>query len=136
MSPAEIGSEHRQREYLAAMEIFNRFSLEAARRLPHLPPEHPCSRLHGHSFQVEVRVSGPLHPELGWVIDFADIQAAWRVVHDALDHRCLNDVAGLENPTSEHLARWIWHKLKPALPGLSRIEVKETPESGCICRGD
>jgi 6-pyruvoyltetrahydropterin/6-carboxytetrahydropterin synthase len=118
------------------MDIFNRFSLEAARRLPKLPPEHPCSRLHGHSFQVEVHVSGPLDPILGWVIDFADIQRVWQPIHAALDHRCLNDIPGLENPTSEHLARWLWNRLKPDLPGLAKVVVMETPTSGCIHRGD
>ena len=118
------------------MDIFNRFSIEAARRLPNLPPEHPCSRLHGHSFQVEVHVTGPVDPVLGWVIDFADIQRAWAPIREALDHRCLNEVAGLENPTSEHLARWLWQRLLPALPGLSRIVVMETAVSGCVYRGD
>jgi 6-pyruvoyltetrahydropterin/6-carboxytetrahydropterin synthase len=118
------------------MEIFNRFSLEAARRLPNLPAGHPCSRLHGHSFQVEVHVSGPLDPVLGWVLDFADIQRAWQPVHAALDHRCLNDIPGLENPTSEHLARWLWTRLKGDLPGLSRIVVMETLASGCVYRGE
>lgn len=118
------------------MDIFNRFSLEAARRLPHLPPEHPCARLHGHSFQVEVHVSGPLDPTLGWVVDFADIQRAWQPIHAALDHRCLNDIPGLENPTSEHLARWLWSRLKADLPGLSQIVVMETSVSGCVYRGD
>ncbi len=117
------------------MEIFNRFSLEAARRLPNLPPSHPCSRVHGHSFQIEVHVSGPLDPELGWVIDFADIQRAWQPVHDSLDHRYLNEVTGLENPTSELLAQWVWQKLKPTLPGLSKVVVMETPTSGCIHSG-
>lgn len=118
------------------MDIFNRFSLEAARRLPHLPPEHPCSRIHGHSFQVEVHVSGPLQPTLGWVMDFADIQRAWQPIHAALDHRCLNDIPGLENPTSEHLARWLWTRLQAEVPGLSKLVVMETTSSGCIYRGD
>ncbi len=118
------------------MQIFNRFSLEAARHLPQLPVEHPCSRLHGHSFQIEVHVSGPLDGSLGWVMDFADIQLAWQSVHAALDHRYLNDVAGLENPTSEHLAQWIWQRLQSALPGLCKIVVMETPTSGCIYRGE
>ncbi|MEW5788236.1 MAG: 6-carboxytetrahydropterin synthase QueD [Pseudomonadota bacterium] len=118
------------------MEIFNRFALEAARRLPNLPPDHPCARLHGHSFQVEVHVAGPLDPKLGWVIDFADIQRAWQPIHTALDHRCLNEVAGLENPTSEILARWIWRHLATALPGLSRVVVMETASSGCLYRGE
>jgi 6-pyruvoyltetrahydropterin/6-carboxytetrahydropterin synthase len=118
------------------MDIYNVFHLEAARRLPRLPPEHACARLHGHSFRVEVHVSGPLDPELGWVLDFADVQRAWQPVHDSLDHRCLNDVPGLENPTSEVLARWIWQRLRPALPGLSKIAVQEGASSGCIYTGD
>ncbi len=118
------------------MDIFTRFYLEAARRLPNLPPEHPCARLHGHSFQVEIHVSGPLDPELGWVVDFADIQQAWQPIHSALDHRTLNEVEGLANPTSEHLAIWLWQRLKPALPGLAKIVIMETHASGCIYTGE
>jgi 6-pyruvoyltetrahydropterin/6-carboxytetrahydropterin synthase len=118
------------------MEIFNRFHLECARRLPNLPGDHPCARLHGHSFQIEVHVAGPLDPNLGWVLDFADIQRAWQPIHTALDHRCLNDIAGLANPTSEHLAIWVWNQLKPTLPGLSKVVVMETAQSGCIYTGE
>jgi 6-pyruvoyltetrahydropterin/6-carboxytetrahydropterin synthase len=103
------------------MDIFNIFHLECSRRLPSLPVEHPCSRLHGHSFRIEVHVSGPLDPQLGWVLDFADVQAAWQPIHAALDHRTLNEIEGLDNPTSEHLAMWLWHRLLPALPILSKI---------------
>lgn len=117
------------------MDIFNVFHLEAARRLPRLPESHPCARVHGHSFRVEVQVSGPLDAELDWVLDFADLDAAWRPIHAALDHRYLNDIAGLENPTSERLAIWIWDRLKPALPGLSRIVIRETERSGCVYTG-
>ena len=117
------------------MDIFNIFHLESARRLPGLPAEHPCARLHGHSFRVEVHVSGPLDDKLGWVLDFADVEAAWAPVKTALDHRCLNDVPGLENPTSERLAIWIWDRLKPALPGLSRIVIQESAASGCVYDG-
>lgn len=118
------------------MEIWKEFSLESAHRLPNVPPDHKCARLHGHSFKVEVHVAGPLDPKLGWVVDFADIGVAWRPVHDALDHRCLNDVPGLENPTSELLARWIWARLKPTLPVLSKVVVRETCTSGCAYTGD
>lgn len=117
------------------MEIFNIYHLESARRLPHLPPEHPCSRLHGHSFRVEVHVSGPLDEKLGWVVDFADVDAAWAPVRATLDHRYLNDLPGLENPTSELLAIWIWQRLKPALPGLAKIVIQETASSGCVYTG-
>lgn len=118
------------------MELFQIFHLEASRRLPRLPESHPCSRLHGHSFRVEVHLSGPLDPALGWVLDFADIQAAWRPIHAALDHRCLNDVPGLENPTSELLAVWLWQRLKPALPLLAKVVVMETHASGCAYTGE
>jgi len=117
------------------MDIYQRFHLECARRLTGLPAEHPCSRLHGHSFQVEAWVSGPLDPVAGWVVDFADIQAAWKPVHATLDHRCLNDIEGLDNPTSEHLSMWLWTRLKPALPALTKIVVKETRDSGCVYAG-
>ena len=118
------------------MEIFKEFGFEAAHRLPNVPEGHKCARLHGHSFRVEVHVSGPLDPRLGWVMDFADLKAAFRPLHDQLDHRYLNEIEGLENPTSENLARWIWARLLPALPGLSKVVVRETCNSGCAYRGD
>ncbi len=118
------------------MEIFKEFHIEAAHRLPHVPAGHKCGRLHGHSFHVTVHVSGPVGQESGWVMDFADIKAAFAPLYDALDHRYLNDIAGLENPTSEHLARWIWQRLKPSLPALSAISVRETCTSGCVYRGE
>jgi 6-pyruvoyltetrahydropterin/6-carboxytetrahydropterin synthase len=118
------------------MEIFNIYQIEAARRLPNLPGNHPCARLHGHSFRVEVFVSGPLLVDQGWVMDFADLDSAFSSVREQLDHRYLNDIPGLENPTSEHLAIWIWQRLKPLVPGLSKIVVSETHTSGCIYTGD
>jgi 6-pyruvoyltetrahydropterin/6-carboxytetrahydropterin synthase len=117
------------------MEIFKEFRLEAAHRLPNVPPGHKCARLHGHSFRIGVHVDGPLDPVSGWVCDFAALKSAFAPVHEALDHHYLNDVPGLENPTSEHLAIWIWARLKPALPALCRITVRETCTSGCEYRG-
>ena len=117
------------------MEIFKEFSFEAAHRLPNVPEGHKCARLHGHSFHVRVTVAGELHPALGWVMDFGDLKAAFRPLHDALDHRYLNEIEGLENPTSEVLARWIWDRLHPALPGLASVEIRETCTSGCVYRG-
>ncbi|WP_349263138.1 6-carboxytetrahydropterin synthase QueD [Longimicrobium sp.] len=118
------------------MEIFKEFGFEAAHRLPNLPPEHKCARLHGHSYRVEIRVQGPLDPALGWVMDFADLKAAFRPLYDQLDHNYLNDIEGLENPTSEVLARWIWSRLHPRLPLLSRVVVRETCTSGCSYGGE
>ena len=118
------------------MDIFRVFHLQCARRLPALPPSHPCSRQHGHSFRVEITVSGVVDPTLGWVLDFADIDMAWQPIHAALDHRYLNDIDGLDNPTSEQLAIWLWRQLEPALPGISQIRVMETHDSGCVYRGE
>jgi 6-pyruvoyltetrahydropterin/6-carboxytetrahydropterin synthase len=118
------------------MEVFREFRFEAAHRLPHVPEGHKCARLHGHSFRIAVHVEGPVGEDSGWVIDFADIKQAFKPIHEALDHRYLNDIDGLENPTSEVLARWIWARLQPALPGLARIVVRETCTSGCEYRGE
>ena len=118
------------------MDIFKTFTLESAHRLPHVPAGHKCARLHGHSFRVEIHVSGPVDPQRGWVMDFADLKAAFAPLYAQLDHQYLNDVPGLENPTSENLARWIWQRLKPALPALSEVAVHETCTSGCRYRGD
>lgn len=117
------------------MEIFREFTFEAAHRLPNLPPAHKCSRLHGHSFRVTVHVTGDLMEREGWVMDFADLKRAFQPLYDRLDHYYLNDIEGLENPTSEVLAQWIWQHLKPSLPSLSQIVVRETCTSGCIYRG-
>jgi 6-pyruvoyltetrahydropterin/6-carboxytetrahydropterin synthase len=118
------------------MRIFKEFVIEAAHRLPHVPSGHKCGRLHGHSFHIEIHVDGPLNSELGWVVDFADIKAAFRPIEEQIDHHYLNDVPGLENPTSEILARWIWTEIGGALPGLSRVVVRETCTSGCIYEGE
>lgn len=120
---------------MSRMEIFKRFHIEAAHRLPNVPEGHKCARLHGHSFQVEIHVAGEPGAESGWVMDFAELKRAFQPTFDQLDHRCLNDVAGLENPTSENLARWIWERLAPELPQLSRVVVNETCTSGCEYRG-
>ena len=118
------------------MQIFKEFRIEAAHRLPSVPAGHKCARLHGHSFVIGVHVEGPVGAGSGWVMDFADIKQAFSPIHDRLDHRYLNDVPGLENPTSEVLARWIWRALVPTLPGLAEIQVRETCTSGCIYRGE
>jgi 6-pyruvoyltetrahydropterin/6-carboxytetrahydropterin synthase len=118
------------------MEIFKEFSFESAHRLPGVPAGHKCARLHGHSFRCEIHVRGEVDREIGWIIDFADIAAAFEPLRKVLDHNFLNEVEGLSNPTSENLARWIWTRLAPALPGLSAVVVRETCTSGCIYRGE
>jgi len=118
------------------MEIFKEFTIEAAHRLPNVPPGHKCGRLHGHSFRIEVHVRGPIDRSMGWVIDFADIKSAFKAVEETIDHRYLNEVAGLENPTSENLARWIWDHMVPRLPMLSKVIVRETCTTGCAYEGN
>lgn len=117
------------------MELFKKFSFEAAHRLPKVPEGHKCGRLHGHSFQVTLHLSGLPDPAIGWVIDFADIKAAFLPLLERLDHSYLNEIEGLENPTSENLATWIWDRLKPRLSLLSAVTVSETCNSGCVYRG-
>lgn len=115
--------------------VFTELTFEAAHRLPNVPEGHKCARLHGHSFRAELHVRGPVDPVRGWVMDFADIRAAAEPVRQALDHRYLNEIDGLENPTSEVLAAWIWDRLAPALPGLARVVVRETCCSGAAYEG-
>jgi 6-pyruvoyltetrahydropterin/6-carboxytetrahydropterin synthase len=112
------------------MDIFKVFTIEAAHRLPHVPEGHKCARLHGHSFRIELHLSGPVDPHAGWVMDFADVKAAFKPIYERLDHHYLNDIPGLENPTSERLAAWIWDQAKPVLPLLSAVVVHETCTSG------
>lgn len=118
------------------MQIFKEFQFEAAHCLPNVPDDHKCRRLHGHSFVVTLYVEGKVGETSGWVMDFADIKSAFKPLYLQLDHYYLNDIEGLENPTSENLARWIWQRLAPRLPGLCKIMIKETCESGCVYLGD
>lgn len=117
------------------LELRKSFQFEAAHLLPHLPENHKCRRLHGHSFKAEIVVAGENHPKLGWVMDYADISAAFKPLWEQLDHRYLNEVPGLENPTSENVAVWIWERLKPALPQLREVVVAETCTAQCVYRG-
>jgi 6-pyruvoyltetrahydropterin/6-carboxytetrahydropterin synthase len=117
------------------MEIFKEFTFEAAHRLPNVPDGHKCARLHGHSFRVRVHVSGPVVPESGWVLDFAEIKSAFEPLAAVLDHSYLNEIPDLGNPTSEEIARWIWDRLRPSLPGLCRVVVQETCTTGAIYDG-
>ena len=137
-SPTRSGSVARLQDWRhnPPMDVFRVFQIEAAHRLPNVPEGHKCARMHGHSFRIEVHVSGPVGERSGWVMDFADLKRAFQPLFDQLDHRCLNDIEGLENPTSEVLARWIWDRLQPNLPGLSKVVVQETCNAGCVYTGE
>ena len=117
------------------MEIFKEFVFEAAHLLPNVPAGHKCARLHGHSFGVSIHVTGSVDESAGWVMDFGDIKEHFQPLHEQLDHHYLNEVEGLSNPTSENIARWIWRQLKPDLPSISKVVVRETCTAGCIYEG-
>ena len=105
-------------------EMFREYRFEAAHRLTGLPDGHRCARLHGHSFVVQLHLRGLLDERKGWLVDYYDVDLAWAPCHERLDHRYLNEVEDLENPTSERIAHWIWVRVKPALPQLARVVVK------------
>jgi 6-pyruvoyltetrahydropterin/6-carboxytetrahydropterin synthase len=118
------------------IELRKTFQFEAAHRLPMLPETHKCFRLHGHSFQVELVVAGETDPRMGWLVDYADISAVFKPIWEQLDHNYLNEIPGLQNPTSENVAMWIWGQLKPRLPILTEIVVAETCTARCVYRGE
>lgn len=117
------------------MELWREFRFEAAHKLPGLPAHHKCGRLHGHSYRVEIHVAGGVDPRTAMVMDFADVKAAFKPLLERLDHYYLNEIEGLENPTSESLAIWIWERLKPELAGLTRVVIRETCTTGCAYEG-
>lgn len=117
------------------VEIFREYRFEAAHALPHVPPGHRCRRLHGHSYRVEVAVAGEVDEGTGWLLDFYDLDQRVTPFIEALDHRTLNEIEGLDNPTCEHLCRWLWERLAPVLPGLSIVTVWETVDARCSYSG-
>lgn len=118
------------------VRLVREYRFEAAHRLPNVPEGHKCQRLHGHSFKVELAIAGPVDAHTGWFIDYGDLDELWQPLHDLLDHHYLNEVPGLENPTSEILARWVWDRIKPKLDALVRVTVHETCDARCEYEGD
>ena len=117
------------------MRLVREFTFEAAHRLPHAPQQHKCARLHGHSFHVELVCEGEVERKTGWLLDFGEIKRAFAPLREQLDHRYLNEIEGLENPTAENLAHWIWARLKPDLPLLAQVNVAETCTARCEYQG-
>ena len=117
------------------MRLEKSFRFEAAHWLPNVPDDHKCKRLHGHSYQVTLVVEGDIDEQHGWVIDFGTMKEAFAPLEEQLDHYCLNEIEGLENPTSELLAKWIWERVKPNLPQLSEVSIEETCTSRCVYCG-
>ena len=118
------------------MDIFKIFQIEAAHRLPHLPAGHKCARLHGHSFKFEIHVVGPVEPKTGWFIDYGVLDDVVNPLVAQLDHHYMNEIEGLENPTSEVAAKWLYDRIKPKIPSLVAITFHETCDARCIYRGE
>jgi 6-pyruvoyltetrahydropterin/6-carboxytetrahydropterin synthase len=117
------------------VRLVKEYRFEAAHRLPNVPPGHKCARLHGHSFRIELTVEGVVDEKTGWFIDYGELDTLWQPLHDVLDHNYMNEVPGLENPTSEVLAGFIWQKLRASLPALTRVTVFETCDARCEYEG-
>jgi 6-pyruvoyltetrahydropterin/6-carboxytetrahydropterin synthase len=117
------------------VEISKEFTFEAAHRLPNVPVGHKCARLHGHSYRITLVVKGPVQKDTGWVMDFAQIREAFEPIRTRLDHYYLNEIEGLQNPTSENLSIWIWTQIKPQLRLLSKVIVMETCTSAATYDG-
>lgn len=116
-------------------ELIRTFRFEAAHHLPNIPEGHKCRQMHGHSYKVDIHVTGQVDPHAGWVLDFGQIKKAVEPILAELDHRVLNEVPGLENCTSELIARYIWDRTQPVLEGLSAVTVWEAEGARCIYRG-
>jgi len=117
-------------------ELSKTFRFEAAHCLPNVPPGHKCAEPHGHSYRVTVTVAGQVDEALGWVMDFGDLKEVVSPLIQQLDHRNLNAVAGLANPTSEQLARWLWDRIRPKVPQLTKVAVAESDTSLCTYFGE
>ena len=118
------------------IELIKEYRFESAHRLPRVPPGHKCARLHGHSFRFEINLVGEVDPETGWLIDFGVIDQYVMPLVERVDHHLLNEIEGLENPTSEVLVRWLWDHLRPSLPQLVAVTLWETHDARCVYRGD
>ncbi len=117
------------------MEIFKSFSFDSAHRMPGFPEDHKYGQLHGHSYEVEVHIHGPVEDDSGWVMDIGALTTTVQPLVDTLDHVYLNDVTGLEKPTCENIARWFWNQLQPLMPNLSKIIIRRANAGGCMYRG-
>ncbi len=115
-------------------ELSKTFRFDAAHRLPNVPCGHKCASMHGHGYRVTVVVSGKVDPQTGWVMDFGKINDLVEPLIKQLDHAVLNEIAGLDNPTSEILAKWFWDRIAPTLPELSAVTVAESDTSSCTIK--
>ena len=117
------------------MQLFKIFTFDSAHFLPQVPDGHKCKSIHGHTYQLTLYIEDDLKNELDWVMDFSDLKKVVDPIISELDHKLLNNILGLENPTCEKIAIWIWNKVKIELPKLYKIILNETPNSGVIYEG-
>ncbi len=117
------------------MTIFRQFTFDSAHFLPYVAEDHKCRQMHGHTYRLTIYMTAEPDEQLGWVMDFADVKKVMTPILDMVDHKTLNNVPGLENPTCELLAKWLWDKIKKEIPILSKIELYETPKSGVVYEG-
>ena len=117
------------------MQIFKKFTFDSAHALPNVPDGHKCKNVHGHTYHLTLFLESEIDSEMGWVMDFADVKEIMNPVMTQIDHKFLNDIEGLENPTCEIFVKWIWDRLIGSMPQLVKIELYETPTSGAIYEG-
>lgn len=117
------------------MEIYKEFAFDSAHFLPNVPEGHKCKNMHGHTYHLRVYIKGMPNSNYGWIMDFKELKDSIMPLIDELDHKVMNEVKGLENPTAENITIWFWDKLKPVIPALSKLELKETPTTGVIYEG-
>jgi 6-pyruvoyltetrahydropterin/6-carboxytetrahydropterin synthase len=110
------------------MRVFIEDSFDSAHWLPNVPDRHKCKRLHGHTYRIRIEIEGPVDQNSGWIIDYAEIKAFWEPLKSILDHHCLNEIAGLQNPTNENNVDWV----RARIPGISRLEIRETEHCGVV----
>lgn len=117
------------------MEIYKEFSFDSAHYLPNVDEGHKCRNMHGHTYRLRVVIKGEPDPHYGWLMDFKELKDIVNVVIDKMDHKLINDIDGLQNPTAENITIWIWNQISPLLPHLYRIELYETPTTGVVYHG-
>jgi 6-pyruvoyltetrahydropterin/6-carboxytetrahydropterin synthase len=118
------------------VRLIKEFRFEASHRLAHLSSDHPCYRLHGHSYRVEVEVYGEVDQATGFLVDYGDIKRIVKPIIAQLDHCHLNDIDGMQTTSAEHIVYWTWNQLKPQLPLLSRVILHETDSTSCEYCGE
>jgi 6-pyruvoyltetrahydropterin/6-carboxytetrahydropterin synthase len=117
------------------MILFRQFTFDSAHFLPNVPEGHKCKEVHGHTYRMVIYMEDTIKKNEGWVMDFAEVKKVIYPILEVVDHKLLNNIEGLENPTCELIAVWLWNKIKPQLPILTKIELHETPTSGVIYEG-